>query len=73
MQPVRLNFWVLQELKIDKSTNQRQNALLILRDLEHNPDKINKSTVICNLLDWIFGPNKTLKLKNQQINSKTRY
>ena len=51
MQPVRLNFWVLQELKIDKSTNQQQNALLILRDLEHNPDKINKSTVICNLLD----------------------
>ena len=67
--------WILgfKKLHFQKSTNQQENALLILRDLEHNPDKINKSTAICNLLDWIFGSNKSSKLKNQQINRKTRY
>ena len=73
MQSVPLNFWVSHKLSFTKSTNQQENALLILRDLEETPDKINKSTVFCNLLLWIFGSIKSSKLKNQQINSKTRY
>ena len=55
LQPVPLNFWVWHTLSFTKSTNQQENALLILRDLEEIPDKINKSTVICNLLVRIFG------------------
>ena len=51
MQPIRLNFWVL---KSSIFKNQQENALSILRVLEHNPDKINKSTAICNLLVFIF-------------------
>ena len=73
LQPVPLNFWVWHTLSFTKSTNQRENALLILRDMEETPDKINKSTVFCNLLLWMFGSIKSSKLKNQQINSKTRY
>ena len=41
--------------------------------MEDTPDKINKSTVFCNLFLWIFGSIKISKLKNQQINIKTRY
>ena len=59
MQSVPLNFWVWHTLSFTKSTNQRENALLILRDMEETPDKINKSTVFCNLLLWIFGFKKT--------------
>ena len=73
LQPVPLNFWVWHTLSFTKSTYQQENALLILRDVEETPDKINKSTVFCNLLLWIFGSIESSKLKNQQINSKTRY
>ena len=48
-------FWVWHKLSLTKSTNQQENALLMLSDLKQTLDKINKSTAICNLLVWIFG------------------
>ena len=66
-------FLALKNLHYQKSTNQQENVLLILRDLEEIPDKINKSTVICNQFLWIFGSGTSCHLQNQQINRKTRY
>ena len=65
-----LNFWVWHKLSFTKSTNQQENALLILRDLEETPDKINKSTVICNLLLWIFWSIKSSILKINKSTAK---
>ena len=65
MQPVRLNFWVL---KSSIFKNQQENALSILRVLEHNLDKINKSTAICNLLVLIF---RCKKAPYSKINKST--
>ena len=71
MQPVTLNFWVYQMLQIEQTTNQQENALLMVKHLKETKYKINKSTVICNQYLWIFGSDTSCYLQNQQINSST--
>ena len=68
MQPVTLNFMVYQKFQIETSTNQQENALLILKHIQETNYKINKSTVICNQYFWIFGSDTRCYLQNLQIN-----